>query len=62
MVALKIFLIIYLILGFIYAAYILIKGTDKWFWFPINVVLGPLMVIYIFYISVTGKKLPNNWW
>ncbi len=62
MIALKIFLTIYLILGFIYASYILIKGTDRWFWFPINIVLGPLMVIYIFYISATGKKLPNSWW
>ena len=62
MIALKIVLVIYLIFGFIYAVYIFIKEVDKWYWFPLNTLLGPLITIYIVYISVTGKKLPNNWW
>jgi len=58
---LKIFLIIYLILGFIYAFYIAIKGTDKWVWFPVNIIFGPVTVLYLIYITIRGKKLPIDW-
>ena len=54
---LKIVGIVYLILGFIYAVYIAKQGTDRWYMFPFNVVFGPLVVVYIVYITITGKKI-----
>ena len=62
MLALKIFLIIYLIFGFVYAVYVGLKGTDKIWWFPVNVLFGPITVVYIVYLSLKGKKLPVDWW
>lgn len=52
---------IYLILGFIYAVFIATKKIDAWYWFPVNWVLGPLTVVYIFYLTVRGKRLPTDW-
>lgn len=60
MSALKLLLIIYLILGFIYAVYIATKKVDAWYWFPVNWVLGPLTVVYLFFTIVRGKKLPTD--
>jgi len=56
-----IFLFVYLTFGFIYAVYILTKGTDKWVWFPVNVIFGPVTVLYLFFMTLTGKKLPKIW-
>ncbi len=58
---LKIFLLIYLILGFIYAVYIAIKKTDRWFWFPVNCIFGPITVVFLIYVTIKGKKLPTDW-
>ncbi|EKE00446.1 MAG: hypothetical protein ACD_22C00022G0004 [uncultured bacterium] len=58
MIILLIALAIYLALGFVYALYILLFGYDRWFAFPINMLLGPVFIVYIIYITKTGKKLP----
>lgn len=52
---------IYLLLGFIYAAYVALKKNDEWYWFPVNWILGPLTVVYVFYLIVRGKRLPTDW-
>lgn len=57
----KVGLIIYLILGFIYAIFISTKKVDDWYWFPVNWILGPLTVVYLIYITARGKKFPNDW-
>jgi len=62
MIALKIFLVLYLAVGFAYAVYIGIKGSDKVWWFPVNMLLGPILVVYIIITSLRGKKLPVDWW
>lgn len=42
---LRIFGIIYLILGFLYATYIFLFAWDEWYKFPINLILGPLVMV-----------------
>lgn len=37
--------IVYLIVGFIYAVYILLFAGDVWYWFPVNLVLGPIFIL-----------------
>lgn len=61
MEVLKTLAVVYLILGFIYAVVVLFKGTDEWYWFPINWILGPITVLYILYVVVKGKRLPTDW-
>ncbi|HOD01371.1 MAG TPA: hypothetical protein PKH50_01480 [bacterium] len=61
MPTLKIILTIYLILGFIYAVFVAIKGPDEWYWFPVNWLLGPLTVLYLLIIVAKGKRLPTDW-
>ncbi len=61
MEVLKVVFTVYLILGFIYAVFVATKKVDAWYWFPDNWVLGPLTVVYIFYLTLRGKKLPNDW-
>ena len=58
MVILNIIGILYLILGFVYAVYILLWGADPWYFFPINVLGGPIMVVYIIYLTRKDKRLP----
>lgn len=57
----KTFLLIYLVIGFVYAVFIATKKIDKWYWFPINWVSGPIVVLYLVYITARGKKLPTDW-
>jgi len=61
MSGLKLFLIIYLIVGFIYAVFIAIKGTDEWYWFPVNWLFGPITIVYLLIVIVKGKRLPTDW-
>ena len=61
MSGLKLFLIIYLIVGFIYAVFIAIKGTDEWYWFPVNWLLGPITIVYLLIVIVKGKRLTTDW-
>jgi len=56
----KVVVTIYLILGLIYAVFIAIKKADEWYWFPINWLLGPLTVLYLFYVILMGKRLPTD--
>jgi fumarate reductase subunit C len=37
---------IYLIIGFLYATYILFFGGDRWYLYPINFIFGPIVLIY----------------
>jgi len=59
MLVLKILGLLYLILGFVYALYVhAIKSETRWWLFPVNVIGGPLMVIYIVILSIRNKKIP----
>jgi len=51
---------LYLIIGFVYAAYILIKGKAPWYYFLVNWIGGPIMILYVIYITQTGKNLPTE--
>lgn len=62
MEVLKVLLTIYLLIGIIYALYTHIQTPRSIFWLPVNIILGPLFVIYIIYMSARGKKLPVDWW
>jgi hypothetical protein len=57
MVVLKIILFLYLFLGAVYAMYITIKGVNKWYWFPINMLFGPITVGRVLYTTFKGKKM-----
>lgn len=56
----KVLITIYLILGLIYAVFIATKKVDEWYWFPVNLILGPLTVLYLTYITLRGKRLPTD--
>ncbi|HSX39834.1 MAG TPA: hypothetical protein VLI92_04580 [Candidatus Saccharimonadales bacterium] len=58
MIVLIIILAIYLLLGFVYAVYILLFGYDGWLAFPINMLFGPVFLVYLFYLTKKNKKLP----
>jgi hypothetical protein len=49
---------IYLGLGFLYALYILLFAGDRWYLFPINMLGGPITVVYIVVITLKGKRMP----
>lgn len=51
------FLFLYFVLGFIYALYILFFGKDPWYVFPINVIGGPVTVVYLLYMTLIGRKV-----
>lgn len=57
MIVLKIFLFLYLITGAIYATYIAIKGTDEWYWFPVNLLFGPITAVYVLITTIKGKRM-----
>ncbi len=46
MVLLKILGIIYILIGVVYASYLLVKGIDPWYAFPINVIGFPFALIH----------------
>ena len=52
------FFAIYLVIGFIYAVGILVRGNDKWYLFPINMLFGPLGILYIIYLAAK-EELPG---
>jgi len=54
----SILLIVYLTIGFVYALWVLLFGYDRWYWFPINWVLGVPAILMMIYFVVTGKKNP----
>jgi hypothetical protein len=54
----KTILTIYIIAGFIYALYVSSKRPVVWYHFPINVVLGPVTVIYLVILIARGKRIP----
>ena len=49
MLILGILLGIYLLIGFLYAGYILLFQGDPWYLFPINIALGPIGLAYDVY-------------
>jgi hypothetical protein len=62
MLALKIIIAVYLLAGFVYAVYVQLIGSErKWWLFPINVVGGPMMVVYIIILTLRGKRIPIDW-
>jgi hypothetical protein len=50
--------IIYLAIGFVYAVYILIRGKDPWYAFPINLLGGPVVIVQMIYLTKKGKRPP----
>lgn len=61
MQVLTIFLIVYAVIGFVYACYILLFAFDKWYWFPINFVFGPIVIVFHAYnVLVKGKEEYNE--
>ncbi|MBU1132737.1 hypothetical protein KKG08_00495, partial [Patescibacteria group bacterium] len=59
---LKFLIVIYLTLGTIYTIYIYSKAPRNILWVPINILFGPIMVVYIIILSKRGKRLPVDWW
>ena len=55
MIILEIIGWLYLIIGFIYATYILLFAWDAWYLFPINVIFGPITLVLNF-ISVLKEE------
>jgi hypothetical protein len=49
---------IYLIAGFLHAAYLFIGGYSPWYQFPFNVVAGPPVLVYILISMLKGKRIP----
>ena len=56
MIYLKVFLILYLIVGFGYAVYILLFAGDRWFWFPVNVFGWPFAFVYLAFAAFPVQK------
>lgn len=52
-----IFVYIYLILGFIYALYIFLFASDGLLAFPINMLAGPVVVLYVTYKTLRGHRI-----
>ena len=52
------FIYVYLFLGIIYGLYLLIKGSSTILQLPINILGGPVMVIYIVYKTLRREKMP----
>lgn len=55
---LAILLAIYLIVGFLYALWIFLFAYDKWYWFPINWLLGVPVILLNLYFVLTKKRNP----
>jgi len=54
----KTFLTIYLIAGVIYTLHVSSKRPVAWYHLPINVILGPVTVIYLVILIARGKRIP----
>lgn len=57
MLILEILAGIYLISGFLYALYLLLFGQDAWYLFPINMLFGPINIVYLVIVTLRGKRL-----
>jgi hypothetical protein len=58
---LRIILYVYLGFGLLYGIYLLLFGDDKWYMFPINVLGGPVVFVYLLIISAfTNKELKSR--
>ena len=59
MILLYILGFIYLTVGLIYAFNVLLKGSDPWYLFPINMLGGPVVIVQIYFITKKGKRPPG---
>jgi len=50
--------IVYLVIGFLHAAYLFVGGYSPWYMFLFDTVLGPPVLIYILIGVLKGKRLP----
>ena len=57
MLLIELLTIIYLIIGLSYSVYILLNGYDRWYWAPINILLGPLIIVYSLYVIIRNKVI-----
>lgn len=56
MVLLEIIGAIYLLIGFVYATYVLLFAGDYWYWFPVNMIFGPIVILYNAYRTAKKPK------
>ena len=55
------FTIIYLLGGMYYAFYVNQEGIHPWYHFPINLLGGPIITLYIYWTTVVKKrKIPTD--
>ena len=59
MVFVYIFAAIYGVVGFVYALYIMLNGIDPWYNFFINIVGGPIALIYSYIKYAVKKEIPR---
>jgi len=48
---------VYLGIGCIYALWLFFFGYDRWYWFPVNLILGPPTLVVMAYFVIMGKKI-----
>lgn len=58
MFILKIVAIVYLTIGTLHAFYVAIKTNQPIIYLPINIIAGPVVLIFIIIRSLQGKRLP----
>lgn len=59
MVILYILGAIYATIGFVYALYILFNGIDPWYKLPLNFLLGPIVMLYNYYVFIVKMRVPR---
>ncbi|OGC70330.1 hypothetical protein A2415_05130 [candidate division WWE3 bacterium RIFOXYC1_FULL_39_7] len=59
MIFLYIFLTVYVLAGTIYAIYVLVNDIDPWYYFPLNMLLGPVVYIFNYYWYFKKRNLPK---
>ena len=51
------FLYAYLATGVAYAVYVYLYAKEAWYRFPINILFGPLVAIYLIYKTSRNEKI-----
>jgi hypothetical protein len=49
---------VYLVAGFVYAVYVHKNGKEKWYMFPVNVIGGPVMFLYLAKLAKQRRRPP----
>lgn len=59
MFEMNIFILIYLIAGFVYAMYLIRTGNSTIWAIPINTILGPIFILYVTWSILVKRKVPK---